>query len=88
MIDDRFIMLAKAMGHPETNDPYDFLLALEELKKKCNVDSISMSSFGISEDEFPSFAKLSRILQGGGFEVLPCEMSDNDIVNILKNSYR
>jgi len=87
LIDDRYIMIAKAMGYPESNNPYDFLQALEELKIKCKVNDIAMSSFGISVDEFPSFAKMSRILQGGGFEVLPCELSDDDIINILKNSY-
>ena len=86
--DERFIWMAKVMGHPNSNDPYDFMLSLKYLLTQCHGDAIKMSDYGISRSEFKNLAIAARKLQGGGFEVTPGSMTDDDTVRVLENSYR
>ncbi len=86
--DERFIRMAQAMGHPGSADPTDFIRDMTHLFTLCGVDGLKMSDYGIRVDEFPRIAKAARELQGGGFEVTPCPLSDEDVVGILERSYR
>ena len=84
--DERFIKMAGVMGYVNTRDPYDYLRALDEFKKKCGVSYLSMNEYGVKEDEFQTMASAARVLQGGGYSVCPCELTDDDVVGILKRS--
>lgn len=85
--DERYIKMARVMGCSETNNPSDYVKALSEFIIKCGLSSLRMSEYGITLDELQRIPQLARILQGGGFEVTPCELSDNDIQIMLEASY-
>lgn len=86
--DERFITMAKAMGIKGANKPEDFITALVDLQKACGVAELKMSDYGITPDEFDKIATNARETMGGLFAANPCEMTHEDIVEILKKSYR
>ena len=53
--DERFVALAKKMGRTDAEKPEEFIIALEELKEKCDVSDLKMSDYGIVPDEFPKW---------------------------------
>lgn len=85
--DERYIKLAYVMGYPNTENPQDFITALEKFKDRCGLAHLKMSDYGIGKDDLNKIPQSARALQGGGFEVTPCELTDKDILSILKNSY-
>lgn len=86
--DERYIKMARIMGYPETNDPGDYINALISLIEECGVSNLKMSDYGIAMKELDEIPQVARALQGGGFEVTPCELNDEDVIDILHHSYR
>jgi len=86
--DDRFIAMAKAMGTKDADKPEDFITALVDLQKACGVAELKMSDYGITPDEFDKIATNARETMGGLFTANPCEMTHEDVVAVLKKSYR
>lgn len=86
--DDRYIKMARVMGFKDTNKPSDYVIALRRMIKACGVDSLKMSEYGFTYDEIDRIPKMARSFGKGGFEVTPCELTDEDIVDIVKKSYR
>jgi alcohol dehydrogenase len=86
--DERFIAMAKAMGIKEADRPEDFITALVDLQKACGVAELKMSDYGITPDEFDKIATNARETMGGLFAANPCEMTHEDVVDVLKKSYR
>lgn len=86
--DDRFIAMAKAMGIKEADKPEDFITALVDLQKACGVAELKMSDYGITPDEFDKIATNARETMGGLFAANPCEMTHEDVVDVLRKSYR
>jgi len=52
------------------------------------VADLKMSDYGITPDEFDKIAKNARATMGGLYAANPCEMTDEDVVEVLKKSYR
>ncbi|OXT09461.1 alcohol dehydrogenase [Thermoanaerobacterium thermosaccharolyticum] len=86
--DERFITMAKAMGIKDANRAEDFITALVDLQKACGVADLKMSDYGITPDEFDKIATNARETMGGLFAANPCEMTHEDVVEVLKKSYR
>ncbi|WP_027364814.1 iron-containing alcohol dehydrogenase [Desulfotruncus alcoholivorax] len=86
--DERFITMAKAMGIKDADKPEDFITALVDLQKACGVADLKMSDYGITPDEFDKIATNARETMGGLFAANPCEMTHEDVVEVLKRSYR
>jgi len=84
---DRFIRMAQVMGKTNAHKAQDFITALEELQKACDVDELKMSNYGFTPDEFDEIAANAKITMGGLFLADPCELSHEDCVEILKKSY-
>ena len=84
----RIIDMAKAMGKENANDPMDFVEALVDLQKACNVHELKMSDYGISKEEIPTLAKNAYETMGGLFEVDPAPVSLEDCIAIYEASYR
>lgn len=84
----RFVRLAQALGRPTATRPEDFLDALAALQRACGVDALKMSDYGIVPDEFPAMAKNARDTLGALFACDPVPLSDGDVVDIYKKSYR
>jgi Alcohol dehydrogenase, class IV len=86
--DDRLIDMAKAMGKVNANDPMDFVDALVDLQRACNVADLKMSDFGITKEELPTLATNAIETMGGLFAVDPIPVSKDDCIAIYEASYR
>ena len=84
----RMIDLAKAMGRENACDPMEFVVALEQLQADCGVNNLRMSDYGITPDEFEAIAKNARETMGAQFKCDRVELTEADVVTILKESYR
>ena len=85
---EKFVEMARSLGKADAAKPSDFLDALADLQKACGVDALKMSDWGIREDEFPGMVKLARKAVGMLFSCDPSELSDDDVLAILRASYR
>lgn len=86
--DDRFIELAHLMGMTNATKPEDFITALVNLQEACGVADLKMSDYGITPDEFETLMRNTREVMGIMFTADRVQMSDEDIVSILAESYK
>lgn len=86
--DERFVRMAQVMGMPEATKPEDFLTALTRLQKACGVADLKMSDYGIKPDELETLMRNSREVMGIMYTSDRVKMSDEDIVNVYKESYK
>mgnify|MGYP001779769764 CR=1 FL=1 len=73
---------------PEATKPEDFLTALTRLQKACGVADLKMSDYGITPDEFETLMRNTREVMGVMFTSDRVQMTDEDIVNVYKESYK
>ena len=85
---EKFVEMARALGKADATKPADFLDALAALQKACGVDALAMSDYGIRPEEFPGMVKLARSAVGVLFSVDPSPLTDDDVLAILRASYR
>lgn len=86
--DDRFVRMAQAMGMPEATKPEDFLNALTRLQEACGVADLKMSDYGITPNEFETLMRNTREVMGVMFTSDRVQMTDADIVNVYRESYK
>lgn len=86
--DEKMIEMAKALGKKDATKAMDFVTALVELQEACSVDNLKMSDFGIDNSNLEKYALNARETMGGLFEVDPIVISNDDVIEILKKSYR
>ncbi len=86
--DDRFVELARLLGMAEASRPEAFVEALDRLLKACGAADLKMSDYGITPDEFPTFARNAREVMGVLFEGDRVPLSEEAIVGIYAESYR
>lgn len=86
--DERFIEMAKLMGMEDASKPEDFIIALVKLQEECGVADLKMSDYGIDPSEFPKMVQNARDTLGANFLNDPCQLSDEDCVNIYQKSYK
>lgn len=86
--DERFIRMAQAMGMKEADKPEDFLTALKRLQEACGVADLKMSDYGITPDEFERLMRNTREVMGIMFTSDRVQMSDEDIVEVYRHSYK
>ena len=86
--DDRFIELARLMGMTDATKPEDFITALVNLQEACGVADLKMSDYGITPEEFETLMRNTREVMGIMFTADRVQMSDEDIVSILAESYK
>lgn len=85
---DRFVKMAQVMGIKGASNPVDFIAALVKLQKDCGVYDLKMSDCGITPDEFEKIAKNAMETMGGLFASDPYQLTIDDCVEILKESYK
>lgn len=85
--DERFIKMARAMG-VEDPKPEDFITALVKLQEECGVSDLKMSDYGFTPDEFMTLAKGARSMQPYLYNFNPCELTDEDVAEIFRRSYK
>lgn len=86
--DERFIKMAQVMGMPNASKPEDFITMLAKLQKACGVDTLKMSDYGFTPDEFSTLSKNAKETMGGLFLANPCELSHADCIRIFEKSYQ
>lgn len=86
--DDRMIRMAQCLGRKDASDSMDFVEELVALQKACGVDELKMSDYGFTEDEFEELAANARHTMGGMFSRDRKQLTDEDIIEIFKASYR
>lgn len=84
---DRFIKMAEIMLDKKTDDPYDFIKALELLMDKCDATP-KMSDFGIDMSDPMKYVKNARATMGFKFLVDPKRMSDEDCAKVYQDSFK
>ena len=85
--DERMVTMAKALGKQDAKVPMDFVTALLDLQINCGVNNLKMSDYGIDKNEIPQIAKNARETMGGLFDVDPCKISNDDVIQIIEKSY-
>lgn len=88
MTNDRFIQMAQIMGKENTQDPYDFIAAMDELMESTGLAAAAkMSDFGITEEDFPKFIEKAHLMERLMVQEQPM-LTDEEWLDILKKSYR
>ena len=85
--DARFVEVAQLLGMPEAEEPEDFITALVRLQEACGVANLKMSDYGIKTEEFETFMHNTREVMGIMFRADRIQMSDDDIVQIFRESF-
>ena len=86
--DERFILMAKAMGMENADKPEDFLTVLQKLLEDCGVADLKMSDYGIMPDEFPKMADNAMGPMGGLFACDRVALTKEDVIGIYQKSYK
>ena len=76
------------LEHGTASDPHDFVVELTCLMEACHVADLAMSEWGITDKELPTIAHNALTTNGVLFSHDPVTLTEPDVVEILKNSYR
>ncbi len=88
IVPDRLTALARALGRTDAAAPEDFLTTLDQLMQACGVDTLRMSEYGFTPDEFGWIADNAAQTMGGLFRLDPAPLSREDVIAILQASFR
>lgn len=86
--DERYIEMARLMGNASASEPADFIAELERLMAACHVDDLKMSDWGITEDELDAMATNGLSTNAALYAHDPSPLSHDDVLAILRASYR
>lgn len=86
--DERYIEMARLMGNTSASEPADFIAELERLMAACHVDDLKMSDWGITEDELDAMATNGLSTNAALYAHDPSPLSHDDVLAILRASYR
>lgn len=85
--DDIFIEMAQLLGIKNASQPSAFIEAIKDIHQQCEVNHLKMSDYHITMDEFPIIIANARKAMGANFHNDRYELSDEDCLAILKQSY-
>lgn len=85
---DRMVAMARALGFADASAPEHFVEALHTLQKRCDVASLKMSDYGVDGNDLGKYADNARDTMGGLFRVDPRELTRDDVIEILQESYK
>ncbi len=85
---EKFMKMAEVMTGEKSTSPEDFLNALAKLQKDCGVGNIALSDYGITAADLPRFVSNARNTMAGLFTVDPRDLSDDEVLNIYKSSFK
>lgn len=85
---DKLVAIARALGHADAKKPEDFITALTDLQKRCNVNELRLSGYGVRPEDFGKIADNAIDTMGGLFRVDPRPLSREDMIGILEESYQ
>ena len=62
--------------------------ALAKLQEDCHVANLKMSDYSIEKDNLRKYAVNARRTMGGLFDLDPVNLTEEDCIDILTESYR
>lgn len=83
----RLMKMADAMNEAPSARPFDFIIALDRMMTQCGVADIRLSKYGIKEEDLEGFVREAQHTSRS-FEVDPRRLSDEEILEIYKKSYK
>ncbi len=86
--DERYVEMARLMGAADASEPAAFIDELMRLQRACHVDDLKMSGWGITEDELPAIAANALATNAALFAHDPAPLSQDDVTDILRESWR
>lgn len=86
--DERFVRMARWLGKDDATQPEEFIDALMALEEACGVSDLKMSDYGIQPEEFDDMAENALIVMArlSTQDIQP--LTHNEIVEILKESFK
>ncbi len=84
---ERFAEMLKAMGG-NSGIPMEFVERLVALQKACQVYGMKMSDYGITENDLPAIADNAFATMGGLFELDRVKLTRDDVISILRKSWK
>lgn len=85
---ERMVKMAKALGNEAASEPQDFLDALIQMQKDCGVDTLKMSDYGITRDNFTAYADNAFENSGGMFRLDTYPFTKEEVIAMLEESYQ
>ncbi|WKV08031.1 iron-containing alcohol dehydrogenase [Thermoanaerobacterium sp. CMT5567-10] len=91
-VPDRFVDIAKAMGEEingatKQEQAMSFIKGLKKLIKNIGMEDLSLSAFGVKEDEVEKLSRNAMDTMGGLFQVDPYKLSLEEVMSIYKNCF-
>ncbi|AGB18172.1 iron-containing alcohol dehydrogenase [Thermoanaerobacterium thermosaccharolyticum] len=91
-VPDRFVDIAKAMGEEingatKEEQAMSFIKGLKKLIKNIGMEDLSLSGFGVKEDEVEKLSRNAMDTMGGLFQVDPYKLSLEEVMSIYKNCF-
>ena len=86
--DGQMLKMARAMGVEQPADPGDFLRALDRLLHDSGVGELKMSDYGVTMEALEKIPQRTREVLGGDISADPAELSDADILEIMRQSFK
>lgn len=83
---ERYAKMAVAMGEEPSVE--GFIHALVNLQKECGVDTLKMSDYKLLPEKFRTYAKTAFDTMGSLFAIDVPRFTVDDVVEILKKSYK
>lgn len=87
-VPERYMKMAEVMTGQKSNSPDDFIAALTQMQKACNVDALKLSEWGVKEEELPNMVQNARATMGGLFQLDPRQTTDDELLDIYRASFR
>lgn len=84
----RYMKMANAMLEIKSNRPSDFIDALVRMQKECNVYGLKLSEWGVKEEDFPQMVQNARQTMGSLFTLDPRPLTDEEVLDIYRKSYK
>ena len=84
----RYMKMADAMLEAKSNRPSDFIDALVRMQKECDVYELKLSDWGLKEEDFPKMVQNARATMGNLFTLDPRPLTDEEVLDIYRKSYR
>lgn len=85
---ERFLTLAGAMGVKDPASPAALPAALDALRRACGMDGLTMSQFGISQEEIPALADNARETMGMLFDADRFPLSREECIDIYTRAFQ
>ncbi len=85
--DSRFVDMAKALGVEDACNASAFVDKLVEMQKACGMADLKLSDYGFRLDDAKAVCEKARATSGN-FKNDPVPLSDDDVMEIYRKSYR